>query len=102
MSRVLARSLPSLLPIKNGLLRQLRFGVVMGQEFGLRLGYFGERLSENIRGAAMEFAPARLEQQLIGGVADQRVLELVGGFRREAPHVQQFRVGQAAQRQLKL
>src|ERR1700692_3170361 len=102
MSRVLARSLPSLLPIKNGLVRQPRFGVVMGQEFGLRFSYFGERLSENIRGAAMEFAPTRLEQRLVSGVVDQRVPELVARVRRDAAHVQQFRIGQAAQRPLQL
>ena len=58
MSRVLARSLASLLPIKNRLLHQPCFSVVMGQEFGLRLSHVGERLIENIRGASMEFAPS--------------------------------------------
>ena len=48
----------------------------------------------------MQFFAAALEQGFVGGVPDQRVLERVGRLRSEAADVEQFRVGQSAQRTL--
>ena len=59
-----------------------------------------ELLVDGARDDKMQFLAAALEQRLVGRVLDQRVLELVGRVRRDAAHVEQFRVGQLAQRRL--
>jgi hypothetical protein len=50
----------------------------------------------------MQILAATLEQRLVGGITDQRMLELVGGIRSDTAYVDQFRVGQIAQRALQI
>jgi hypothetical protein len=50
----------------------------------------------------MQFLAAAFEQRFIGGVAYQRVLELIRRLRRDAAHIEQFGVGQSAQRALQV
>ena len=50
----------------------------------------------------VQFFAAALEQRLVGRVPDQCVLEQVGRLRSDAAHIEQFRVGQIAQRTLQI
>ena len=54
-------------------------GEVMSDRFGL-----GVRLAQRVGGATVQRLPAALEQALVGGVLDQRVLEAVWPRRRGA------------------
>jgi hypothetical protein len=54
------------------------------QNFGVCLPCRGKQLISNTGDGEMEFLPAALEDRFISGVADQRVLELIGRVRRDA------------------
>ena len=55
------RLLPCLLPVGNGLFDQSRFGVVMSQEFGLRLLQVRELPFQNAGNLLMQLLPSALE-----------------------------------------
>ena len=88
------RRVPRPLPVGDGRLRAAGRGVVMGQQFRLRLDGSGNWASKHLRNLLVILLPGALEQRLIGGILDQRVLEAIRRLRREAPLVEQFRVHQ--------
>jgi hypothetical protein len=57
---------------------------------------------DGARDSEMQILAAALEQRFVTGVADQRVLELVSRIGRGAAGIEQFRVGETAQRPLQL
>src|SRR5712691_7023433 len=71
----------SLLPVANSLLQQTGFGVVMRQQLGLGRGSVKKLLRQDLGNALVDMLPSTLEQRLIGGVLDQRVVENIAGLR---------------------
>ena len=64
-------------------------GQMMGQEFGLALDEIGEMLLQHCRDSGVQFLPPGAQQGAVGGVLHQRVLEEVGGLRRDTAAEQQ-------------
>src|SRR5688572_16957362 len=61
-----------------------RLTVVVGHQFGVRLGHLREALRQDAGNTKMMLLTGTAEQRLIGRVSYQRVLEAVGGPRRIA------------------
>src|SRR6516164_9825779 len=73
--------------VGNGLLDVPCFRVMMGKQFGCRSHPFRESLHQYFRYTRMQvFAPAS-EQCIVGGLTNERMLELIGSVRRNAAHV---------------
>src|SRR5215472_17082956 len=89
--------LPGSCPYGDSLCGFARFGPVAGNYLGMRLPQDREFFIDRTRHLPMEFFAPALEQRLIGGIPDQRMLELIGGLWRYTPNVDQFRIGRAAQ-----
>ena len=68
---------------------------MMGNDFGL-----GVRLAQSRGCAAMERLTAALEQTVVGGILDQRMLEAVGRLRSIAFDEQNVGLGEPLQRRL--
>src|SRR5436309_12132469 len=71
-----------------------------GEDFGLRLGHRRELLGDRLCHTPMQLSPPTLEERLIGGIVDERMLELIGSLRRNAARVDQLRVGKLLKRRL--
>jgi hypothetical protein len=69
---------------------------MMRDDFGLRRRALGLGL-QNFGGAAMQGLTAALEQTVVSGVQDQRVLEAIFGLRWSALDQQQVGVGNPIQ-----
>ena len=82
--RALTRPPPRLVPVFDRLLGEPRLRAVVRQKFWLHVRRLRESLLEDARDAGVQLLAAGLEQRLIGGVLDQRVLEAVGGLGRRA------------------
>ncbi len=50
---------------------------MMRQQFGLRLGGFGKALRQHLRNALMVLLAGALEEQLVGGLLQQGMLEVI-------------------------
>ena len=77
--RLIARPAPPL----DGLIVEAGLGEMMGYDFRLGCGALGF-VAQDFGRTAMEGLAAALEQTVIGGVLDQRVLEAIVGPRRGA------------------
>src|SRR5262249_36201190 len=69
---------------------------------GLFLYYGRKILCDRLHDAEVQFPASGLEQPLIGGVLNQRVLELIGGFRSDAARIDELCVDQFLQGRLQL
>ena len=74
----------------------------MRKNFGLRLLERGEFFIDCARHQPVQILAPTLEQRLVGRIADQGVLELVGSLRRDPTHIEELRIRQAAQRALEI
>ena len=90
IGRALAGSLPCLLPVGNGLLDEARLGVVMGQQLRLGLDGLGKLLLQHLGNLLVILLPFALEQRLIGGVLNQRMLEEIVRLRRQPALIDQL------------
>ena len=97
MGRALERPLARALPVGQGLSPKSRFGVVVGQQFGLRRDGVGKLRLQHLRNVLMVLLARALEQGLIGDVLDQGVLEEVRRLRRQALLIQELRLHQLVQ-----
>ena len=70
-------SLPSEQPELHRLISASRRAEVLRDQFGVLCGRFGEAARERLADPFVQRAPRLLEQRLIRGVADERVLEEV-------------------------
>jgi hypothetical protein len=73
--RALDRSLPGILPIRQGLLYETRLTVVMRQQLGLSFDGLREPRFYRARDLFVIPLPRALEQRLVGRILDQRMLE---------------------------
>ncbi len=60
----------------------LRLGVVVGKHLGLGPRQIGEPALKRLRDAPVQIALPRLQDGLVGGIPNERVLEAVDGVRR--------------------
>ena len=79
-----------------------RFGPVVRNYLRMGLLQRGELFIDCMSYPPVEFFTPALEQRLIGGIPDQRMLELIGGLRRNPSDLDQVRFGRAAQSTLEL
>ena len=68
---------------------------MMGDDFGLSRGALAD-LAQDFGGAAVQRLAAALEQAVVGGVLDQRVLEAIAGLQAARPRRTEGRLRQAA------
>jgi hypothetical protein len=87
IGRVLNGVLASPLPVDHRLSAKARLGVVMRQEFGLRLGGVGKARLQHLGNALMVLLARAAQQRLIGCVLDQGMLEDVHRLWRQPPLV---------------
>jgi hypothetical protein len=80
---------PSPLPVPYGLRYEAGLGVVVRQQFGLRLHRLGMRFQRQ-RKLRMVALPRARQQRLIGHLLGQGVLEGVGALREEARLVEEL------------
>src|SRR6266446_5203964 len=90
VSRAFDGYLSRLLPVGNGLLCEPRLGVVMSQQFGLRLDQLGRLYLQNLGNALVILLPRAPEQRLIGCILNEGMLKDIGGLGWYAPLVEQF------------
>ena len=93
--RAAQRLVARLAPPFDGEIVEAGLGEMMGDRFGL-----GVRVAQRLGRAAVKRLAAALEQALVGGVLDQRVLETVGGGRRGAVDEQEVGFREPIQRGL--
>ena len=74
-------------------------GEMMGNDLGLSRRALWI-VAQQFRGTAVQRLPAALEQAVVGGVLDQRMLEAIGSLRRRALDKQEVGVGEPVQRHL--
>ena len=72
-------------PVDRGRLRVAGELVVVGQNLRLIVGGVREQLVQHARRAPVKFAASGEELDFVHGVAQQRVMELVGGWRARLP-----------------
>src|ERR1700738_685099 len=72
------------------------------EPFRMPISHLPQLSPESLSDLAVQFEPPRLQQRLVCGVLDQRMLERVRGVRREPARVNQFRLGQLRQRGLQI
>ena len=68
---------------------------VVGDELGLGRGDLGKALGQDAGHPVVETAAPAAQQGAVSGLLDERVLEDVGGFRRQAALQQELRLGEA-------
>src|SRR2546427_9169219 len=90
VSRAFDGYLSRLLPVGNSLLCEPSLGVVMRQQFGLRLDQLGKLCLQHLGNALVVLLPRALEQRLIGRVLDESMLKDLSGLGWHAPLVEQF------------
>src|SRR5262249_14090476 len=90
MSRALARSLPGLLPIRDGLLDDTCLRVVMREEFGLGFSDLRKALFQHLSNLLVILLPSALEQGLIRGILNQGMFEEIGSLREQAALIEQL------------
>src|SRR5262249_55101403 len=73
IGRALARALSGFLPVRNSLLLEPRFGVMVSQQFRLGLDCLGKLLLQDLSNLLMQLLAAALQQRLIGRVLNQRM-----------------------------
>ena len=96
--RAAQRLVAGLAPPLDRLIVEAGLREMMGDRFG-----FGRRaFAQDFRRAAMERLTAALQQAVIGGVLDQRVLEAVGRLRSIALDEQNVGLGEPVERGLEL
>ena len=83
IGRALARSLPCLLPVGNGLRYEPRLGVVMRDQLGLGLDGLRKLLLQHLSDLLVILLPGALEQRLIGRILHQGMLEEIARLRRQ-------------------
>src|SRR4029453_13820007 len=66
--------LPGLDPVAERLFLEASLGEVMGQKLGLRGADLGKLLREDLGDPLMMLLPRALEERVVGGIADERVL----------------------------
>src|SRR5262245_56609294 len=71
----LASPLPGLLPIGNRLLRESRFGVVVGEQFRLGLNHLKKALLQHPSNLLVILLPGALKERRISGILDEGMLE---------------------------
>ena len=70
---------------------------MMGQQLGLRGAEIGKARLQHLGNVLMLLLPGAAQQGLIRRILDQRVLEEVGGLRRQPLLVQELRLHQLVQ-----
>jgi len=88
----LARQLASPLPVLDGLGAEARLRIMLRQQFRLGGGGFGKSLFQHLRNTLVILLACALQQGLICGILDQRVLEEIRRLRWHAALVEQFGV----------
>ena len=86
--RVLRGTLPSLVPVRQGLSLEARFRVVPGQQFGLGDRSLGELRRQHLGNTLVILLSRALEERLIRRLLDQGMLEQIGGLRQCAALVE--------------
>ena len=87
-----------LLPEWNRLLDKTSLAIVSSKEFWLSCRSLGKTLLQKLSDPAVILASFAPEQRFVGSIANKGMLELVSRVRRNASYVEQFRIGQTAQR----
>jgi len=80
-----------LLPVRNGVLRQPRFGVVLSEQLGVRLNAPGKPNLQYLGNVLMVPLAGAPQHGLIGRVLDEGMLEAVRRLRRQPLLVQELR-----------
>ena len=94
IGRAVRRLYARCLEIRDGLDRKSGLGVVACGHLGLARGSFGEEALESPCGTNVEFAPSLLQEGLVRGLLDQRVLEGVARRRHSPALVKDRGIGQ--------
>jgi hypothetical protein len=94
MRQALRGILASLQPLIDRAFGIAGGGQMMRQEFGLALDEICEVSLQHRRDAGVQLLSSRAQQCAVGGVLHQRVLEEVGGVRRDAAAEQQPGLGE--------
>src|SRR6516225_6153473 len=89
-------------PFNQGTFGFTRLGPVACKNLWLRRLRRRELFTDRLCYQPMQILAAAPEYGLIRGVADQGMLELVGGIRRDSPHIKQFGISQCTESALKL
>ena len=71
----LERPLTRPLPMGHRRCAEARLGVMMCQQFGLGLHRLGKLRLQHLRNTLVVLLPCALQERLIGGLLDQRMLE---------------------------
>ena len=97
LRRPFSRPQPRLQPVRGALLGQARLAEVMGEQLRPRLGRLRELRFQHVGDPPMELLALSLDQRVVQGVLEQRVLEDVGAAGRPALRVQDLRLHQLRQ-----
>ena len=98
--RALQRPLSRFAPPFDRSLGQARLREVMREQLRLGRSGGGKLVAQNLGDAAVQDLAPALEQILVSRVLDQRVLEAIFGFGRQALHQQDVGFGEPFQRDL--
>ena len=98
--RPLPRPQPRLQPVADALLGQARLGEVMGEQLRPRLGGLRELRFQHLGDPPVELLSLALDQRVVQGILEQRVLEDVAAAGRPALRVQDFSLNQLCQLRL--
>jgi hypothetical protein len=85
------------LPEDNSLLREAGLGVVVGQQFGLRLDDLGEAFCQHLGNALVTLLTGALQQRLVCGLLDEGMFEEIACLRRTPPLLEQFSIHELRQ-----
>src|SRR5262249_13791953 len=85
ISGACGRQPASLQPVSDRLLLKPRFAEMAGDQLRLCFDDLGESQLDGAGYSGVQVLPALPEHAFISGVASQRVLEQLGGFRGDAP-----------------
>ena len=97
LRRPFSRPQPRLEPVPGALLGQARLGEVMGEQLRPRLGRLRELRFQHFGDPPVELLALSLDQRVVQGVFEQRVLEDVTAARRPALRVQDVSLNQLCQ-----
>ena len=98
LRRPFSRPQPRLQPVPGALLGQARLTEVMGEQLRPGLGRLRELRLQHFGDPPMELLSLPLDQRVVQGVLEQRVLEDVTAAGRPALRVQDLRLNQLGQR----
>ena len=90
VGRTLGGALACLLPIGNGLSDKTRFGVVMGDQLGLRLDGFSKSFLQHLRNLSVVLLARTLQQRLIGRILNECMLEEIARLRQQPSLIHQL------------